>query len=262
MIDRRKGIRAALGAIALAGLLLGGCDDGGGSSAPTGLRIQGDGVAEVDQLRLVIKRSVAADTGSSGRVVTENLLAASPAELTAGIRVPAAALPAGDGPAFVHAVALAGGQVVGIGDGSADGLVTVYAYNAACDADGDTYLDCDRPGCCDRLAGGLTGEFSDCHDDPAIAAPSPPDAKRRQADLAHPFAPRERGDDYATCSNGVDDDCLGGDRVCDAVDADQDGVPLASDCDDANPARGAGLPELGGNGVDDDCDGQVDEATD
>ncbi|MEZ4468179.1 MAG: hypothetical protein R3F43_28040 [bacterium] len=86
-------------------------------------------------------------------------------------------------------MALAGGRVVGIGDGSADGLVTVYAYNAACDADGDTYLDCDRPGCCDRLAGGLTGEFSDCHDDPAIAAPSPPDAKRRQADSAHPFAP-------------------------------------------------------------------------
>lgn len=238
------------------------CDDGGGGAAPTGLRIEGEGIAEVAQLRLVIKRTVDSDAGGSGRVVSESLLAVNAAELAAGVRVPSSALPPGDDPAFVHAVALLDGVVVGVGDGRADSPVIVRPYEARCDQDGDTYLDCDNGACCASLSSGLFAEFSDCHDNPAIPTPEPPDAKQRVAADAHPFTPRERGDDYLTCENGLDDDCLGGDRICDDTDADADGVSLGEDCDDSDPTRGTGLPELGGNDTDDDCDGQVDEATD
>ncbi|MFC1719510.1 putative metal-binding motif-containing protein [Pseudomonadota bacterium] len=45
-------------------------------------------------------------------------------------------------------------------------------------------------------------------------------------------------------------------------DADGDGFnAVTGDCDDANPARNILAPEIPGNGFDDDCDGQVDEAT-
>jgi hypothetical protein len=77
------------------------------------------------------------------------------------------------------------------------------------------------------------------------------------------------------CSNGVDDDCSGGDAGCTTVwyrDADADGhgdsattmeavspqagyVVRGGDCDDNNPAVHPGADEQCGNGVDEDCNG-------
>jgi MYXO-CTERM domain-containing protein len=54
----------------------------------------------------------------------------------------------------------------------------------------------------------------------------------------------------------VDTDCDGNDD-----DADGDGVGLGADCDDADPAVSPEVAERGGNGLDDDCDGRVDEST-
>ncbi|MEM6927576.1 MAG: putative metal-binding motif-containing protein, partial [Myxococcota bacterium] len=41
------------------------------------------------------------------------------------------------------------------------------------------------------------------------------------------------------------------------VDADRDGAPASIDCDDDDPARAPGLPEIC-DGIDNDCDGLVD----
>lgn len=46
-----------------------------------------------------------------------------------------------------------------------------------------------------------------------------------------------------------------------AVDTDEDKYSILNDCDDANANISPGAPEVAGNGVDDDCDGEVDEVT-
>ncbi len=73
------------------------------------------------------------------------------------------------------------------------------------------------------------------------------------------------------CGDGVDNDCSGGDLPCTQVDLDGDGYSQDDgDCNDRNPAIYPGAPEgvdvtgdgiLDGNGIDDDCDGTVDEGT-
>ena len=40
------------------------------------------------------------------------------------------------------------------------------------------------------------------------------------------------------------------------TDADGDGAPPGLDCDDGNPMRFAGAPDLPSNGIDEDCDGK------
>src|SRR5439155_16955841 len=87
--------------------------------------------------------------------------------------------------------------------------------------------------------------------------------------LVHPGAPE-------TCGNGIDDDCNGQhDEGCQAVCPDNDGDGYAvcggdcqlpqgkqcGDCDDTNPLVHPGAPEIC-NGIDDNCDGQIDEGGD
>ena len=48
-------------------------------------------------------------------------------------------------------------------------------------------------------------------------------------------------------------------RAPGGADKDGDGVPWCNDCNDGNAAVRPGTPEVCGNKIDDNCDGQVDE---
>ncbi len=77
----------------------------------------------------------------------------------------------------------------------------------------------------------------------------------------HPGAPE-------VCEDGIDQDCDGADTYCDCANTDLDGdgygtgalCPLI-DCDDGDPAVFPGAIETC-NGIDDDCDGLVDDGID
>ncbi|MCB9550121.1 MAG: putative metal-binding motif-containing protein [Myxococcales bacterium] len=56
--------------------------------------------------------------------------------------------------------------------------------------------------------------------------------------------------------DGVDND--GDGRVDEGFDRDLDGFAACAECDDRNPDRHPGVPDLC-NRSDDDCDGRVDE---
>ena len=82
--------------------------------------------------------------------------------------------------------------------------------------------------------------------------------------------PRIHRDRTEICSNGIDDDCLGGDRPCvqigegPCMDADGDGFGPGAcakgtlDCDNNNAAVNPDAPETC-DGVDNNCNGDVDE---
>lgn len=89
----------------------------------------------------------------------------------------------------------------------------------------------------DRDCDGWTEDEGDCDDlDPAV----------------HP----EAYDACAGASLGVDDDCNG---TADDGDKDGDLATCLSDCDDEDPARTPGKLEDCVNGIDDDCDLEIDE---
>ncbi|MCC7535721.1 MAG: hypothetical protein IT379_05885, partial [Deltaproteobacteria bacterium] len=110
--------------------------------------------------------------------------------------------------------------------------------SACADVDGDSFTAC-RP---DAPA----GTVCDCDDSNASVFPGAPDP----------------------CSNGVDEDCRDGDAMC---DGDMDNYPAdrpmggTPDCDDTNPAINPGAPENPGgvcDGIDNNCNGLVDEIED
>lgn len=70
-----------------------------------------------------------------------------------------------------------------------------------------------------------------------------------------------------SCGDGIDQDCSGGDLVCDSTDADGDGYYSVdsggNDCDDTNPRINPGAFEECDSdavGIDENCDGLIDDA--
>lgn len=145
----------------------------------------------------------------------------------------------------------------------------VNLYRGLCDADQDLDLD----GFGDQWCGG-----DDCDDADPTANPGAPDVCNGVDDDCDGLLPGEEdvdGDGYLACA-----DCDDGDGAVNAPstwypDSDGDGdgasggsiagcgqpegyVGNASDCDDADLLRHTGATEVCG-GVDDDCDGEIDE---
>jgi len=61
---------------------------------------------------------------------------------------------------------------------------------------------------------------------------------------------------FGTYGRGIWDLRLDTPACYPAVDADADGVPCTTDCADDDPARAPGLPDIAGDGIDQDCDGE------
>ncbi len=129
-------------------------------------------------------------------------------------------------------------------DDDCDGLVDADdqladSLPAYVDDDGDGFgnasLSVDLNDC--SLPDGFAFDAGDCDDDDETVSPD---------GLEIPY-------------DGLDQDCSGGDLT----DVDGDGAqggPLGSDCDDRDPTRFPGAPELP-DGIDQDCDGTVDQGT-
>ncbi len=126
------------------------------------------------------------------------------------------------------------------------------------DSDGDTYGNAaDSVVSCTDPPVGYVSDSTDCDDQNAAI---------------HPGAAE-------VCGNGIDDDCLNGDELCSGTwyrdaDGDQYGNPAEStaslsqpagyvsentDCDDNRSDVHPGMAEVCEDGVDNNCDGQVDE---
>ncbi|MCA9491956.1 MAG: putative metal-binding motif-containing protein, partial [Myxococcales bacterium] len=110
-----------------------------------------------------------------------------------------------------------------------NGLIFVTWYP---DVDGDTYGNALSPGVttCDGPPAGIdrVANNGDCND----------------------ANPNQNPSEVEVTCNGVDDDCLL--ATDDMPDDDVDGVPVCSDCDDGDPARFPGNPEIC-DGIDNDC---------
>ena len=116
-----------------------------------------------------------------------------------------------------------------IGDADCNGAAFEGCPPSSCDADGDGW----PKDACGAL--NLPAPY-DCNDaDPTI----------------YPGA-------HDKCGDGINGDCSTGDTACNGLDKDGDGYLPPSDCDDTNPKVHPFALETC-NGVDDDCDGDIDE---
>lgn len=132
---------------------------------------------------------------------------------------------------------------------------------AGVDADGDSFVADPNGVCreptedggvrnCNALDFTCADDFAaDCNDDPG-----PVDGSELTGADIYPGA-------RTFCQNGIDEDCDGSDEPCE--DADDDGYngcpPVAvpgCDCNDDNPGIYPGAPEICGDGIDQDCDGE------
>ncbi|QDG50061.1 hypothetical protein FIV42_04710 [Persicimonas caeni] len=139
----------------------------------------------------------------------------------------------------------------GVCDGSArdcSGVVTTQCGVGVCEDNFDRCVEQNDPTCCDSTVDNDLDGVSQCNDCDDTNGGVYPGATE-------------------TC-NGIDDDCDG--AIDEDFDADGDGYatcsddPLIRDCDDSNANVNPGMDEdCGandqGNGIDDDCDGYVDE---
>ncbi len=150
------------------------------------------------------------------------------------------------------------------------------------DADGDGYgVDTDTVSACSAPSG-YVADATDCDDTDASVHPGADevceDGVDQNCDGVDDECPvvDADGDGYAEdvdcddsdptvypgadeiCEDGVDQDCDGSDIACPCTDADGDGYCVEEDCDDSDPEVNPAADEVC-DGVDNNCDGQVDE---
>lgn len=165
-------------------------------------------------------------------------------------------------------------------DGSADCEDGTCAEDTACteitgetcddgtDNDGDGYADCDDSECVSDSACTTTDEVcDDGSDNDGDGATDCDDADCSSDDAC------ETDDDAEVCDDGADNDgdgdvdCDDSDcstaSECEEEDVDGDGFSVsAGDCDDSDSDAYPGADEICADFVDNDCDGEVDEAED
>lgn len=153
----------------------------------------------------------------------------------------------------------------GEGDEDGDGYWDCYdsdcAGSPACspgwDQDGDGYCEGVDGGCYDGSNAG------DCNDLAASVHPGAPDVwgDGVDNDCDGVLPGEDAGDDDTTADD--DDTTADDDDTTPAppADSDGDGDPDSTDCNDSNAQVNHSHAEVAGNGIDDDCDGSIDEGT-
>ncbi|MFH1466914.1 MAG: MopE-related protein [Pseudomonadota bacterium] len=156
------------------------------------------------------------------------------------------------------------GATEGVGDGidqDCDGSELCYDDDdddGYLDTSGDTRastdLDCD-----DSHEGWATDPTTDCADGSAARYPGATEIVADHID--------QDCDGYDACYEDADLDGYRTDVVIPTADSDcsdageADSSDPADDCDDADPTTNPGATEIAGDGIDNDCDGDIDEST-